>query len=461
MIEAAVLAAGLALPAQDTAGGTAWRPCDEARCTWVTVPRDYDRPNGPTFKLRVEKAPATGKKKGALLFNPGGPGGTGVGQVSGIADQLGPKIRKSFDVVSWDPRGIGESKPALRGCAQPWLPRPDSGPVDWTSVRDAGWKQLRKANAACQERNARVVPHMGTVNVAHDMDRIRRALGEKRITYWGMSYGTRIGYVYALHYPQRVRAMVLDGNIDPNGDYLGLSEGGTAPDDAFTVVAKHDPSLHRGVLATDDLLARQPIPMKGAPAYTRWSYLDIFFPALGSSSMWNQTADYNRTVEEAEVEPGKRDALVVFPDNSNEGGPFSVVNCLDYSDRPTRAQQLRVIRKNAKTAPVYGGSLTTDYMIGCAGLTVRPQPVPDVTRADRKVLRKVPVVVANATHDSATPLVWADRMHRAFPTSGYVKYRGGQHVIWHQVDSPCVNDPIDRFVLTLEPTGSRTCSFVK
>lgn len=461
MIEAAVLAAALALPAQDAGSASDWRPCDGARCTWVTVPRDYDRPNGATVNLRVAKAPATGKKKGVLLFNPGGPGGAAVGAVAGIADQLGPRIRKSFDIVSWDPRGIGESKPPLRGCAQPWLPRPDSGPVDWTSVRDAGWKQLRAANSACQERNARVAPHMGTVNVAHDMDRIRQALGEKRITYWGMSYGTRIGYVYALHYPQRVRAMVLDGNIDPTGDYLGLSEGGIAPDAAFTVVAEHDPSLHRGVLATDDLLARQPIPLKGSRPYTRWSYLDLFFPSLGSSSAWDQVVTYNTTVEKAETDPAKRDALVVLPDNSNQGGAFSVVNCLDYADRPTRAQQLRVIRKNAKVAPIYGGSLTTDYMIGCAGLSMRPQPVPEVTRADRKILRDVPVVVANATRDSATPLVWAKRMHRAFPTSGFVKYRGGQHVIWHQVDSACVNDPIDRFVLTGDPIGSRACAFVR
>ncbi len=461
MIEAAVLAAGLALPAQDTGGAAAWRPCDGAQCTWVTVPRDYDRPHGATFRLRVAKMPAAGQKKGTLLFNPGGPGGTGVGMVAGVADELGPKIRRSFDIVSWDPRGVGQSKPALRGCAQPWLPRPDSGPVDWAKARDAGWRQLRTANAACQKRNPRVVPHMGTVNVAHDMDRIRRALGEKTITYWGMSYGTRIGYVYALHYPQRVRAMVLDGNIDPNGDYLGLSEGGTAPDSAFTVVKRKDASLHRGVLDTKDLLARRPIPMPDGSSYTRWSYLDVYFPALGSSGMWDLLADSNTTIAEAETDPDKRAALVVLPDNSNQGGAFSVVNCLDYGDRPTRAQQLAVIRKNAEVAPIYGGSLTADYMIGCAGLDIHPQPVPHVTRADRRILRDVPVVVANATHDSATPLVWAKRMHRAFPASGFIRYRGGQHVIWHQVDSACVNDPIDRFVLTRSPTGNRTCAFVR
>lgn len=456
MLEAAILAVGLTLPAEPQ-----WRPCGEVQCTWVTVPRDYDRPHGATFRLRVAKSPATGKKRGTLLFNPGGPGGEAVGMVSGVADELGPKIRRSFDVVSWDPRGIGQSKPALRGCAQPWLPRPDAGPVNWTTVRDAGWTQLRKANVRCQKRNKGVVPHMGTVNVAHDMDRIRRALGEKEVTYWGMSYGTRIGYVYALQYPQRLRAMVLDGNIDPTGDYLGLSEGGTAPDSAFTVVRRHDASLHRGVLAADDLLARRPIPMADGSSYTRWSYLDVYFPALGSSGMWDQVADSTATVAQAETDAAKRAALVVLPDNSNEGGAFSVVNCLDYSDRPSRSKQLAVIRANAARAPVYGGSLTTDYMIGCAGLTMRPQPVPRATHADRKILRTVPVVISNSTHDSATPLIWADRMHRAFPASGYVKYRGGQHVIWHQVNSPCVNRTIDDFVLNLTPTGNRTCAFVR
>ncbi len=459
MFEAAVLAVSLGMPTQ--AAGQTWEPCGGAECTWVRVPRDYARPNGPVFRLRVAKMPATGKKKGSLLFNPGGPGGAGAGKVADMAAELGPKIRRSFDVVSWDPRGIGESRPALRNCVQPWLPRPVSGPVDWGKARDAGWEQLATANANCQRRNPRVVPHMGTVNVARDLDRIRAALDEKKITYWGLSYGTRIGYVYALRYPQRVRAMVLDGNIDPTGDYLGLAEGGVAPDDAFTVVEKRDPSLHQQVIDTKNDLGRAPIPMPDGTSYTRWSYLDVFFPTLGSSYTWDSTKAYDTTVAEAQTDPEKRSALITFADNGNAGGPFSVVNCLDYRDRPTRSAQLKAIRANVAAAPIYGGTLTTDYLIGCAGLDVRPQPVPQVTRADRQTLRHVPVVVANATHDGATPLVWADRMHAAFPKSGYVKYRGGQHVIWHQVDSACVNRPIDDFVLSLKPTGTRVCPFVR
>lgn len=455
-----------------------WVGCPTAeiptlQCARLLVPRDYAKPRGRKFSIAVVRIPATGPasdRRGPLVFNPGGPGGSGTASIASVHSQLGEDIRSRFDLVSFDPRGIGETVPALTGCAQPWSPLPATGRVNWNSARDAAARQLARANAECQRLNRDFIGTMGTVNVVRDLDRLRRALGRKKLAFWGMSYGTRIGFTYAVRYPHRVGALVLDGNIDPtNSKYVGLTEGAIAPDKAFSLLSRLEPQLYGTIMNTRDALASEPLQLNPGetPAvyFTRWDYLNVMAWMTGAQRNWPGIANVSQLAawarEDSDVGAESRVVLrsLVSGPNTNQGAGFSVVNCLDYANWPGARQQRTAIRRSARQAPIFGGVLATDYAIGCSGLKLKPTPVPQLNRY-RSVVRSLKVIVSNATHDTWTPLIWARRMVDNFPSGRMVTYRGTQHVIWQLVASRCVDSPISRYAVTRRvPAGRIDCPF--
>ncbi|MGV1036843.1 MAG: alpha/beta fold hydrolase [Candidatus Nanopelagicales bacterium] len=453
--------------------GLNWRGCptDSAptlQCATLKVPFDYDHPKRGKFRLAVSKLPATGVARRSLIFNPGGPGGAGAAAVAAVGAIVPASIRARFDIVSWDPRGIGATRPTLRDCATPYAVRPISGRVDWSVVRNKSAANLAKANRQCQKRNARFINYIGTNNAARDLDRLRTRVGDSKLTYWGMSYGTRIGVVYALLYPNRVRAMVQDGNIDPKGSYAGLTQGGVAADQALGFIRKVSPTSYASLLATRDGLAAAPIDLGGGKIFTRWSYLDHVLQAVGAEARWPAIDTLPSIINQARVAGAGgdqarsilRSLLAATKSNSNAGGAFSVVNCLDYKDRMSATRQRRVVKRNATVAPVFGGSLTTDYAVGCRGLKVKPDPIPRTrSKTNRARIVGLNIVIANATKDAATPMRWAKSMANAFPKAAFIKYRGGQHVIWNNTPSVCVARHIDPYVRNVKHPRSKTCDF--
>lgn len=439
----------------------------------MPVPRDYDRPQGKTIRIALSRIPASGPAKryiGSLLWDAGGPGGVSTGMIDDMAGRLSPAIRSRFDFVAFDPRGVGASRPALTSCGQPWPVRPvGTSSPDWATVQRRSAALLRTQNRDCLAANRRIARVMGTTAVADDLDRIRVALGDQKLNFWATSYGTRIGYVYALRYPTRVRALVLDGNIDPSRGYRALaSVGGTAQDSALDFMKRHDRSGYDAIIATADSLTASPIVLADGAVFSRWDWLDLVGEALAFPAAWAQIAELATAVEQARGSDEQAEAirarlqeLQVRP-NSNEGGVFSVVNCLDYQDWLSPRQQIRLVRANASGERVFGGSLTTMYAVGCTGLgNLTAEPIPLVDRSDQRALARVPAVVANATHDGATPMAWAKSMAKAFGGRPIIGYRSSEHVIWGAVDSRCVNNPIDRFMLTTkEPSRARVCAFV-
>ncbi len=201
-----------------------WKPCKENRkldCARVAVPLDYDLPKGATVSLRVIRRPADdpGRRTGSLFLNPGGPGASGVQTLlPGVTDGLyTPTVRARFDIVSFDPRGVEDSgrlqcfdttKAALRT-------KPSFGfPV--TMKEERQWVAADRAlSQACVRRAGAIIDHMSTANVARDLDVLRRAVGDRQLTYAGYSYGSYLGQTYANLFPDKVRAIVLDGVIDP------------------------------------------------------------------------------------------------------------------------------------------------------------------------------------------------------------------------------------------------------
>jgi pimeloyl-ACP methyl ester carboxylesterase len=222
LVAVGLLVSLLALPAvagdQATSGGgvavprLAWAACgDEApgfECATVQVPLDYDRPRGAKISLALTRLPATdpGRPIGSIFFNPGGPGGSGVGFLQAVGTFLySDEVRARFDLVSFDPRGVAASTPlqcfdttddALAALA------PMAFPV--TRAEERVWIQADQAwQHACAERGGPILDHMSTANVARDMDLLRRAVGDRKMTYVGYSYGTAIGSTYATCSPTR------------------------------------------------------------------------------------------------------------------------------------------------------------------------------------------------------------------------------------------------------------------
>jgi pimeloyl-ACP methyl ester carboxylesterase len=243
----AVLAcvAFLSVCAGATAGGAtagpgkiAWSKCYSQfgpfECGTVQVPLDYDQPNGTTISLAVVRLPATdlAHRIGSLFLNPGGPGGSGVDYTVEAGPFLyTPEVRAKFDLVGWDPRGTNRST-ALRcfGTDKQWGPAFTPFSFPSTPEEEQIWMNADLfVDASCAQRGGRIGDHMSTANNARDLDVLRQAVGDEKLNYAGVSYGTMIGQTYANMFPNNVRAMIIDGVLDPIAWTTGSGDGSTVP----------------------------------------------------------------------------------------------------------------------------------------------------------------------------------------------------------------------------------------
>src|SRR5690606_24274887 len=215
--------------------GIDWQECDgRFECGTFEVPMDYDDPSGRRLEIAVKRLPASGSDRiGSLVVNPGGPGGSGLDYVSAAPAAFSRQVRERFDIVGFDPRGVGQSSPVY--CMDSaeldeflgFQLQSADGTGDPTAATDASVEEFVRLNRdfveACQERSGELIHHVGTANVARDLDVLREVLGDDGLTYLGKSYGTSIGAHYAELFGANVRALVLDGAVTPHGDQLELS----------------------------------------------------------------------------------------------------------------------------------------------------------------------------------------------------------------------------------------------
>ncbi len=237
------------------AATVSWSPCNVQfgpfECATVRVPLDYDRPNGERIDIALTRLPATdpARRIGSLFLNPGGPGGSGVDFVLGVGQSLyTPEVRARFDLVGFDPRGIMRSS-GLRcfGTPKQWGPAGTPFAFPTTPAEEAVRARADGYIAgACERRGTRVVDHMSTANVARDMDVLRGAVGDDKLSYAGFSYGSYLGVTYANLFPDRVRAVVVDGVLDPVAWSTGRG------DEALTQPFSTRLKSHSGAQATLD-----------------------------------------------------------------------------------------------------------------------------------------------------------------------------------------------------------------
>lgn len=484
-----------------------WTDCDTEgyACARLTVPRDYDEPgNGETFVLPVARA-AAGKpdrRIGSLVHNPGGPGAAGVQSLEeGMDEAFGRTARDRFDIVAFDPRGVGASVPALTCTAsddeaEEDAPEPPAAegvaPLHPRTEKDraAAAEGARAAAEDCERHSGDLLRHVGTDDAARDLDVLRAALGELELTYLGWSYGTSLGTAYAELFPRRVRAMVLDGAIDPSLDWsqrvLSQSAGFRRSVDDYAdhcaeVAGESCPAdSPDGIRALIERLytraEREPLPVSRDSAYAEYGGMDatavldaVSMAMYTPEDQWEPlsralaAADAGDATElgaldEEEPAPAEEDTDDFTEEDSgeespaeedatpadNEGAALTAVNCLDVPHPRDTEAYWDALPRAERVAGVYGTAGVT------AELTCRGWP-----SGDRKPHRVdadgvAPVLVVGTTGDPSTPYEEAVSLAEQFPGGMLLTYEGMGHTAYGRGDA-CVTGQVDAYLIGLEP----------
>ncbi|MGW7817806.1 alpha/beta hydrolase [Streptomyces puniciscabiei] len=416
-----------------------WKKCGTGdhpalQCASLTVPLDHAHPSGRRITLALSRVPHTAKtSQGPLLVNPGGPGGSGLTLAGFVASALPRNVAAQYDVIGFDPRGVGRSSPAL-DCVPGHFGtvRPDTVPAT-AALERTNLARARSFAAACGRRYADVLPYLDTVSAVRDMDAIRRALGAPRISYFGYSYGTYLGAVYAKLYPQRVRRLVLDSVVDPTGvwyaDNLGQEYAFNDRHRALMAwIARYDSTYHLGSdpekveaewYAMRTALAKRPAEGKVGASELE----DTFIPGGYYDGYWPYLAD----AFAAYVRDGRTGPLVeayqnygaVSGSGDNGYSVYTAVQCRDSSWPGSwnrwRADAWRVYAK----APFMAWN-NAWYNAPCAFWpAARRRPV-NVANA-----KLPPVLLFQATDDAATPYTGGVTAHRLLARSSLVVEEGG------------------------------------
>lgn len=448
-------------------GHLRWRACDGAdgpsgyQCATLAVPLDWADPAKGSIGLALDRHRASGHLVGSLVVNPGGPGESGVDYLPDIMSLLPGSITEHFDVVGFDPPGVNLSDPVT--CGTPSQLEAELT-VDPAPTTRSGFDALVRADRAfaegCEAHSARILPYVSTVDAAHDLDFLRRALGERGLTYLGFSYGTFLGATYAGLFPTHVRAMVLDGALDPALGPIALSEEQSASlegelDDFFHSCRAGscgwDPP---GDLTTDyERLVAQVSAHPVAVAGTGQS-VDAAVMLYGSAAALYEPQDWPLLGEAlSALERGQgRDLVELFDDyvGRRPNGTFQNIveaeNAVDCLDAP--APSLSALRAAApeveRRAPVFG--LLDLY--GEATCSVWPVAATGVVGAIHAP-GAPPIVVVGTTHDPITPYAWAEALAHQLDSGVLLTRDGYGHTAYGA--SACIREDVDRYLLTLQP----------
>lgn len=446
-----------------------WQPCGSLQCGSVTAPLDYASPDGPTISIALARHPAAvpTQRIGSLVINPGGPGGSGIDDLPNELSVLPAGLLDRFDVVSFDPRGVERSSPV--SCASgssgsgsgagPSLDPVPSTPAQRLQLLEAD----RQYASACQQSSGAVLAHVGTMDTARDLDRIRQAVGDAGLTFVGHSYGTLLGATYAELFPTRVRAMVLDGAIDPaltTQQYL-IDQSRSLETELQSFFAwcassgcawrpAGDPTIALATLI--ERAAEQPVPAGGSVAGAGSIYSTLL-AGLESRSSWPTLAGAlaglaNGDGTAASSISGRYDR----GGSSNGADAERAIDCLDHpSDRnPAHYPELAATARQA--APVFGPLLAWG-LLTCATWPVPPTRSP----APASDPGGPPILVVGTTGDPVTPYRWAVSLAGELSGGALLTWQGQSHVAYFY--SPCVRSAYQSYLVNgVTPPPGTSCS---
>ena len=442
-----------------------WESCEGGlECATITVPLDYDNPEGATTEIVMSKRPAEGKAIGTLVINPGGPGGSGVEAVKTAPYFFVSDIRTSFDILGFDPRGVGQSNPI--DCVDD---------ATLTSLLDSsydtsveGWQEQAQADVqtlvdGCAAKSGDILPFIGTKYAARDIDVIRHLVGDPKLYYVGFSYGTFLGMEYAEQFPQNTGRLILDGAVDTTLGMARMSQDQTM---GFEMALRRyledclesgsacpfTGSVDDATAQVHDLLtaaAESPYPTKNPdrPLLAAQFFNGMVLPLYAPSTWMMLTGAFKSLIENND---GTQ--FQIFNDlgqERQEDGSFGsngmealwAINCADYppSDPAEYESVSAQLRENA---PVLGDIQTAGEDI-CAYWPHSPTELPGPISAKGSA----PIVVVGTMYDPATPYHWAEAAHEQLENSVLVTWNGDGHTAYSAQADECILKPLNAYLL--------------
>ena len=444
-----------------------WRSCGGQlaglQCASLQVPLNYADPGGRKITIALSMVPATAppsQRQGVMLVNPGGPGEPGRTLAGDVAAGISPQVAATYDIVGFDPRGVGGSSPSL-SCDPNFFKgvRPDYIPAN-AGAEQVLVNRAKSYAAACQQRFGWFLPYETTANTARDMDQIRQAFGVKQVTYYGFSYGTYLGQVFGTLFPGNVRRMVLDSTVDPTGAWYADN---IAQDYAFqgriqaffAWVAKYDSVYHLGSTASQvqaayyDIrakLKKTPIdgpdgPMIGADelddTILLGGYLNAVWPSFAEAlSQYRNDGSGNGLVTQFEQWGAQ---------SENTFAVYNAVECADVNWPRNWAKWQSDTLHVYQTAPFEAWD-NAWFNAACAFWPVKGPAKP--FQVDGAKLP--PVLMLQGTLDAATPYAGAQRAHKLLPSARMVVVQGdGNH--GQSLETPpdtCVQGYLNNYLAT-------------
>jgi pimeloyl-ACP methyl ester carboxylesterase len=442
------------------------------QCGRTQVPIDYDKPTGSTLPLFLVKVVLAGQSNriGSLVVNPGGPGASGADAAIGLALTMPTDVLQRFDLVGFDPRGVGLSTPVecISGPLKDTLAASEPRPTTSAQI-DAAFALTRKVADACAKKYGNALGTFNTTDTARDMDRIREALGDQKINYLGYSYGTTLGSTYAELFPKRIRSFVLDGVVDPDATPQSDAEASAAGlEKSFDAFAANCTQLPSGCPVGGDprgfvqaLLTQaeqSPIP-SAKQGETRKAtagiVLTAVLAALYDTSSWPQLAQAL-----AAAQKGDSQGLFSLADSYNgrlQNGSYSnlidanlAINCAD-TDQNVSVAQIRKLDAAWNTKYPFFGAGAAVGLYTCSAWKADRTPLPK-----RKAVSSAPILVVGNSGDPVTPLPGAVDMAKDLKSAVLLTWQGQGHTSYPK--TPCVAKAVDSYLIDLTvPMDGLTC----
>jgi pimeloyl-ACP methyl ester carboxylesterase len=449
----------------------AWAPCDNGlQCGTVTVPIDYADPSGGFLHIAVARRPASdpAHRIGSIVINPGGPGGSGIDDLPTELRVVTAGLLARFDIVSFDPRGVGRSAPVSceqgpTGTDKANVPAqlPDPTPTDSTTAKTL-LDNDTTYSAACQKATGKLLDFVGTTDTAMDLDRIRAALGDAQLTYIGHSYGTLLGETYADLYPTHIRAMVLDSVIDPSISMVQMVSDQAVGfedvlDDFFSWCtgtpgcAWHPTGPPEAALLALIAASRaHMLPGYGGRGAGPGEFYDALLDALYARSSWPTLANALAAAQAGNGAPVLTlSDLYTTHGSTNLSDANTAITCLDHPSPSDPSLYPSLSAAAAARAPVFGPLLTWG-ILGCGVWPVPATRLPHTISAPGSP----PILVVGTTKDSATPYQWAVHVSQMLQNAVLLTRQGEDHVAYFY--SACVRSYVEAYLVAgmTPPTGT-------
>jgi pimeloyl-ACP methyl ester carboxylesterase len=414
-----------------------WKSCYENyQCTELLVPIDYRELKTGTFTISVLKYPTTSAKKlGSLVVNPGGPGGSGVDYAYAAEYLFNPAILKAYDIVGFDPRGVGRSEPivCLSDKELDANYASDSKPDNEQEFART-LIESKKFIQQCQEKNKHLTS-FSTANAARDMDILREAVGDKQLNYMGKSYGTFLGTLYAQFFPDKVGRMVLDGAVDPSiSNFQQALTQAVGFDKAFAAFAtdcskRSDCPLPKDKTAAADEMKK--ILSQVAEKPNKRLSESLVLLGIASALYDSATGWPKLRTAITEVKNGQGDKFLALADEysgrtedghyaTNEFDSGAIIDCLDFTDDRGFEQMKVDAQAFAKQAPLFGPYLAYSGLVCQYFKTPKATQVLPTKTAN-------PIVIIGTTGDPATPYEWSQGLHEILTNSVLISVKGEGH----------------------------------